>query len=190
MGSDDFQKGAEKNPTPQQVKNAIDWFDALSPNEKFRVQYVYDSMGGGEEADSADYEGRWQKFLMDKPMKLVFDCYGESDFTWRYIMHNENVVMYSVTLRLLSDVDNKLHIKGSRIIAFFYETDGKVKPIPRKSITQSIMCRGQDLSTDHKQISLTKKGTDTFHDGKPMIGWENSAALDLGFDLNDTRWPR
>ena len=146
--------------------------------------------------DAMDYEGRPNKFLRDKPMKLVFDCYGESDFTWRYIMHDSDVVLYSVTSRLLSNVDNKLHNYESRVIAFFYETNG-VRPRAKKSELQRKMSRKAGIPPDYKIISL---GFADFlfpflprrpEDEKRRIGgvyWENSAALALGFDLSG-RWP-
>ena len=165
------------------------WFSALSPNERFRARYAYDILKNKKDWLAEDYIGRPKKFLMDKPFKLVISEESGTTLTWRYIMHNNDVVLYSVTLSILSRGTQKLDMADVRIIAFFYNTEGTKKPIPRKSDTQDLMCLGQGLTPDYKQISLTKEESYDTRPGRTG-GWELNAALDLGFFLNDTRWPK
>ncbi len=175
--------------TDEEIEQEADkWFSALSPNERFRARHAYDNLLTKEKKVwlAEDYFGCPKKFLMDKPMKLEIVEGSGTTVTWRYIMHNNDVVLYSVTLSILSRGTQKLDMADVRIIAFFYNTEGTKKPIPRKSDTQDLMCLGQGLNPDYKQISLTKEESYDIGPGR-RGGWELNAALDLGFFLNDER---
>ena len=133
--------------------------------------------------DAEDYVGKPNKFLSEKPKKLVFDEDGfSSDITWRYILHNDDVVLYSVTLRFPEKSEVGLEYEYTRIIAFFYKTDGIVRPRAKKSELQRKMSRNAGMAPDYKQISLPTANDD-------VGGWVHQAVSVLGFFLNDTRWP-
>ena len=157
-------------PSVEEIQQeTLDWWHSLEPNEQVRLREKYGEQPATAHMD--DYCGYYQKFLRDLPKELVIDIDCGYDFTWRYVLHNNDVVIYTVTVSY--DVREVRTVVKHASIAFFCDRNGK----PRKSMTQKLMSQDVGIEPIYKQISLNS-GSEP--------GWEYDGILKLGCSLGDT----
>ena len=157
-------------PSVEEIQQeTLDWWHSLEPNEQVRLREKYGEQSAAERM-MEEYCGYYQKFLRDLPKELVIDVDCGYDFTWRYVLHNNDVVIYTVTVSY--DIREVRTVVKHASIAFFYR-NGR----PKESGTQRQMSLDVGIEPIYKQISLTSGS-------KP--GWEYDAILKLGCTLGDT----